>query len=188
MGARWHTWLVRATPLGACKNIPTTFDCLCCPMSMMACHTRRRSTLCAVQGLWWHATPDIVRLFVLPKRRWLHATPYVVRPCVLSKGSDVMHHPTMLTVCAVQGRWCLHATPDIVDRVCCPRAVMSCHDRRRRIVFASSQRRSTNEPCMPSSTHAACLLRPQGRPWRPPTFASVSPQTSLACFCWRPAA
>ena len=37
---------------------------------------------------------------------------------------------------------------------------MSCHARRRRHVFASSQLRSTDEQCMTSSAHAARLLSP----------------------------
>ena len=64
---------------------------------------------------------------------------------MLSKGSDVMHHRTMLTcvlskgadvmprsmlpiVCAVQG-WECHAMPDVDDRVFYLRVVMSCHAR-----------------------------------------------------------
>ena len=42
-----------------------------------------------------------------------------------------------------------------------PRVEMSCHAQRRRHVFASSQRRSTDKPCMPSSAHSARLLSPQ---------------------------
>ena len=45
--------------------------------------------------------------------RLFHATPDVVRPSVLSKGGDGMSRPTLL------------------DRVCCPKAVMSCHARHR---------------------------------------------------------
>ena len=45
------------------------------------------------------------------KRLW-HATPDVVRPCVLPKGDDGMPRPTSS------------------DRVCCPKAAMSCHARR----------------------------------------------------------
>ena len=44
--------------------------------------------------------------------RCVYATPNVVRPCVLPKGGEVMP--------------CLTS----FDRVCCPRAVMSCHARR----------------------------------------------------------
>ena len=51
-------------------------------------------------------------------RRW-HATPDVVRPCVLPKGGDGMPRPTSS------------------DRVCCPRAMMTCHARRRSTVSAS---------------------------------------------------
>ena len=41
-----------------------------------------------------------------------------------------MPRPTLMTVCAVQGR--CHATPDVAERVCSPKAVMSRHARRRR--------------------------------------------------------
>ena len=50
----------------------TSFDCLCCPKTMMAFYARHRLIVRDVQGRCCHATPD------------------VVRPCVLSKGSDVM--------------------------------------------------------------------------------------------------
>ena len=80
----------------------------------MSCHARRRPTVCAVQGQCYHATLDVIRL------------------CVQSKGGDVMPH---LFVRAVQGRDVM-PTPTSFDRVCCPRAVMSCHDRCRPTVRA----------------------------------------------------
>ena len=43
-------------------------------------------TLYAVQRRGFHATPDVVRLFVL------------------SKSGDVMPRPTLPTMCAIQGR------------------------------------------------------------------------------------
>ena len=46
---------------------PTSFDRVCCPKAMMACRARRRSTVCATQRRWWHATAYIVRPYVLPK-------------------------------------------------------------------------------------------------------------------------
>ena len=135
---------------------PTTADRLCCPRAMMACHARRRPTVYAVKGRRWHATPDVVRPCVLQKgedgmprqtpfdrvcpkammacharrrstvcaaqRRWWHATPDVVRPCVLPKGDDGMPRPTSL------------------ERVCCPKAMMTCHARRRSTVCAAQRR------------------------------------------------
>ena len=56
----------------------TSFDRVCCPKVMFACHARRRSTVCAIQRRCWHVTLD------------------VVRPCVLSKGGDVMSRPTKI--------------------------------------------------------------------------------------------
>ena len=70
---------------------PSSFDRVCCPKAMMAFHARRRSTVFDVQGRKWHATPDAVRPFVLPK------------------GDDGMPCPASF------------------DRVCCPKAVMACH-------------------------------------------------------------
>ena len=83
---------------------PTTADRLCCPRAMMACHARRRPTVYAVKGRRWHATPDVVRPFVLPK------------------GDDGMPRPTSL------------------ERVCCPKAMMTCHARRRSTVCAAQRR------------------------------------------------
>ena len=53
---------------------PTTADRLCCQRAKMACHARRRSTVCAAKRRRWHATPD------------------AVRPCV-PKGDDGMPRP-----------------------------------------------------------------------------------------------
>ena len=54
---------------------------------------------CAAQGRLWHATPD------------------VVRPFMVSKGDDGMPCPMSF------------------DRLCCPKAMMACHARRRLTVF-----------------------------------------------------
>ena len=62
---------------------PTSFDHVSCPKAVMACHAWRCSTIFAVQGLWLHATFNVIRPCVLPKRRWRNATPDVVLPCVL---------------------------------------------------------------------------------------------------------
>ena len=40
----------------------------CSQRAALACHARRHPTLCAIQVRLLHATPDVVRLFVLPKR------------------------------------------------------------------------------------------------------------------------
>ena len=82
---------------------PTTADRLCCQRAKMACHARRRSTVCAAKRRRWHATPD------------------AVRPCV-PKGDDGMPRPTSL------------------ERVCCPKAMMTCHARRRSTVCAAQRR------------------------------------------------
>ena len=96
---------------------PTSFDRVCCPRAMMACHARRGSTMCAVQRRCCHATPDIVRPSVLPKGG--EVMPRLMSfDCVQSKGSDVMPHPTSS------------------DHVCCPRAMMPCHAQRCSTMFA----------------------------------------------------
>ena len=82
----------------------TSFSRVCYPKAVMACHARRRSTLCVVQ------------------RRLCHATPDVIIPCVLSKGGYVMQRQTsfnracfpkvmmtvhisrLLSMCHVQGQ------------------------------------------------------------------------------------
>ena len=68
--------------------------------------------------------------------------PDVVRPCVLPKGVDVIPRPTSF------------------DRVCCPKAVMSCHARRILTVCASQRKdgmpRSTSfdRVCCPKTVMA----------------------------------
>ncbi|TMW80713.1 hypothetical protein EJD97_016250 [Solanum chilense] len=105
---------------------------------MMVCHDRRRLTICADQGPYRNAFPD------------------VIRSCVLSKGDNNMPRLTSCdcgcypretmacdarrrsTVCAAQVL-CGHATPDNIlpamtgyhahkssDRVCYPKAIMEC--------------------------------------------------------------
>ena len=54
----------------------TSFDRVCCPKAMLACHARRRSTICAALRRLWHTTLD------------------VVQPCVLPKGDNGMPRPT----------------------------------------------------------------------------------------------
>ena len=107
---------------------PTSFNRVCCPKAMMACHARRRPTVCAVQRQRCHASPDDADRVCYPRALMLcHARR--CRPRVLSKGVDVMPRPTLASMCAVQGQRC-HATPDVSERVCCPREVMSsCHAR-----------------------------------------------------------
>ena len=55
----------------------TSFNHVCCPRVMMACHARCRRTVFPVQGLPWYATPNFIR------------------PCVLCKGDDSMPCPLL---------------------------------------------------------------------------------------------
>ena len=88
--------IVRVLPKGdAGMPCLMMFDRVCCPKVMLACHARRRSTVCAVQRRSWHVTPD------------------VVRPCLPSMGYYGMPRPMLF------------------DCVCCPKAIMACHARRR---------------------------------------------------------
>ena len=45
---------------------PMSSDCVCSLKAMMAFHARHRSTVFAIYGLWWYATPDVIRPCVLP--------------------------------------------------------------------------------------------------------------------------
>ena len=56
---------------------PTSFNRVCCPKAMMACHVRRHSTVCSPRAVMS-----------------CHARPNLVRPCVQSKGSDIMPRQT----------------------------------------------------------------------------------------------
>ncbi len=104
----------------------TSFDIVCCSMYIMRMPCRHHPIMCAVPGLWWHATLDVIWMYVLYNgyallphpissdcmcgpEPWLHATPDVVRLCVMSKGNDSMHCST----------WSV--------RVCCSRAMITCH-------------------------------------------------------------
>ena len=95
----------------------TSSDRVCCPRAVM------------------HATPDIADRVCCPREvmssharrrakvcavqgRLCHATLDVVQPCVLPNGDDIMSHPMSF------------------DRVCCPKAMMACHTRRRLTVCA----------------------------------------------------
>ena len=135
---------------------PTSYDRVCCPKAMISCHAQCRSTVCASQMRWWHATPD------------------VIQPCVLSKGSDVMPRPTSSdcvccprAVMACHARRCrpcviskavmscharccrpcaLYKCGDVMprltsfDRLCYPKAIMACHARGRSTVCAAQRR------------------------------------------------
>ena len=96
---------------------PTSFDRVCCPKVMMACHDRCRSSVCAAQRRLWLATPD------------------VIRPCVLTKGVDGMprstsfdhvSHPRAMMVCHTRPRLSVSASP---------KAMMACHASRRSTLF-----------------------------------------------------
>ena len=79
-------------------------DRVCCPRSVMSCHARRRLTLRVLQGWFCHATPDVVRLFVLLKGD--DGMPRVTsfdRVCCL-KVEMLCEARCSLTVCAAQGR------------------------------------------------------------------------------------
>ena len=134
---------------------PTSFDRVCCPKAVMACHARCRSNMFVVHGLLWHAPPRHRSIVCIAQRRRWHATPDVVRPCVLYTGGDVMPRPMR----AGHGRPLCAGTsddgrpfvlskgydgmprPTTADRLCCQRAKMACHARRRSTVCAAKRRR-----------------------------------------------
>ena len=148
---------------------PTSFNCVCCPKTVMSCHAQRRLIVCAVQGRLCHATPNVVRLClrskggdVMPRPMSSHreCSPRAVMscharhrsPCVLSKGGDIIPRLTLPIVVLSKGvmsclanvvRPCVQSKGGDVmpyltsfDRVCCPRAVITCHARRRQTVCA----------------------------------------------------
>ena len=47
--------------------MPNVADRVCCSRVVMSCHARRHLIVCAVLGRVCHATPNVVRQFVLPK-------------------------------------------------------------------------------------------------------------------------
>ncbi len=88
-----------------------SFNRVSCPRSMIACHDRRRLTVCAHQRLWWQVTPDIDRL------------------CVLSKGYAGM--PSCVAFKCYRGMPCSICT----DRLYRPKEMLSSHARRHSIVY-----------------------------------------------------
>ena len=112
-------WLRAMMPYNA-RSSPNVYFY---PRAMIACHARRHPTMCAVQRRRWHVTPYIVRLRVLPNHNVGIATLHVIRPCVLSKVHVGMPRPRLF------------------DQLCCPRAMLTFHARRRRIVYAFQQQR-----------------------------------------------
>ena len=140
---------------GDVKPRPKSFDIVCHLRAMIECHARRCSTVCAVKGDDGMPHPtSFDRVCCL--KVVMACTPNVVRPClpfkgydgmprptlfnrVMSKGSDVMPRSMLTTMCVVQGR-CCHAMLDVADRVCCPKAIMACHARRRSTVCTAQRR------------------------------------------------
>ncbi|TMW81890.1 hypothetical protein EJD97_007457 [Solanum chilense] len=100
----------------------------------MACHARRRPSVCAAKGPCWHVKPN------------------VVRPCVLSKGNDGIKYPTSSDrVCCTRVMVTCHIDvvppcvllkgdialprPTSSNRVCTPRAMITCPAQCRPIVY-----------------------------------------------------
>ena len=88
-----------------CMPHPMSCDHMFCPKAMMSCHAWCSPTVCDIQGKWLHATPNIVRPFVLP-----YDADGMPRPT----SCDHMHLPKAMVAChalrvpivfVVQGRW-----------------------------------------------------------------------------------
>ena len=96
-GRCWHatTDIIRSCVLPNGDDgiqLPTSFDGVCFPKVMMACHARSRSIVCAIQRQRCHVTSD------------------VVPPCVVPKGDDGMPHPTLFDcVCCRKAVMSCHA-------------------------------------------------------------------------------
>ena len=117
---------------------PMLFDRVFYPRALMACHARHHPTMCSIQGRSWHVTPDVVRLHVLPNGNVVFSTQDMIRSCVLSKGHAGM--PLLRSS----------------DRMCCPRAMLTCHARRRPIVLLSK-----NHDGMPRMTSPDHVCNPR---------------------------
>ena len=81
---------------------PTSFDRVCCPKAVMACHARCRSTLFAVHGLLWHAPPDVVRSCALSKEGDVMPRSTSFDRVCFPKAMLACHARRRLTVCAAQ--------------------------------------------------------------------------------------
>ena len=93
--------------------MPDDVDCAYYPKEMMAFHARRRSTVFAVQGRRWNATPDAVRQFLLPKGDDGMPRPELFDRVCCSKDVMPCHARRLSTVCVAQRRY-WHVTPDNV--------------------------------------------------------------------------
>ena len=65
---------------------PSSFDRVCCPSAMIACHAQLRPTVCAVQGLQWNSASDVVLQYIF------------------SKVKIACHARRLLTMYAIKGR------------------------------------------------------------------------------------
>ena len=138
-------------------SLPTSFDRVYCQKTVMSCHACCLSTLCAALRRCWHATPDVVRPCVLTKGDDGMPRPTSFGPLCCPRALKACHARRSSTVCAAQRRrW--HAMPKAVrpfvlpkgddgmpcpasfDRVCCQKAMMACHTRRRSTVCAVQRR------------------------------------------------
>ena len=92
---------------------PTSSDRMCWPSDIMSYQARRSLTVYAVQGWWWHDTPDVVPPCVLPKGEDVmsHQTSSDRVCCLMAmKACHVWRHPTP---CVTQGPW-RHSTPYVI--------------------------------------------------------------------------
>ena len=127
---------------------PTSFDRVCCLRDMRACQDRRCLTVCAVQKQWWHATPNVIRPYVLSKGDDCMPRP-MSSDCVFFPSAMIACHARRHpTVCSAQGGWWNYKSdvirsyvlskgddnmprPTSSGRVYCLRAMMTCHTLRR---------------------------------------------------------
>ena len=113
---------------------PTYIDRLCCPRAMMPYHAQCYSTVYAVYGQRLHAMPDVVPLSMLSKGKDVESRLISFdRVCfpIAMMACHARRHPT---VCAAEGK-CGHAMPMSVDRVYCPRAMITYETQLRPIFY-----------------------------------------------------
>ena len=117
---------------------PTSADCVCCQRAMITCNNRRHLIMNALLGGWLHGTPNVIKSCV----DWLNndgiAMADILWPCVLAKSNDGMPRLTYF------------------DCVCCQRAIMACHARRRSPCVLSKGKDDMS--CPTSSDDESCPM------------------------------
>ncbi len=126
----------------------TSSVCMCSTRAMRSYHAHRCLTVCAIKGLWWHATPELVQMCVLSKDH--DCMPRLnSSKCVCCQRAMITCHAWHRSImCAFQRIW-WHDIPDIVhlcvqsksdDEMTLPRSLSSvCYQRARMLWHARAR-------------------------------------------------